>query len=150
MNVTFFGPRFLRGRDISIVTAFMASLPGDTRVITGGNRGCDTLVTSLARRRGLQVHTVIPSDRSALESRWRQHCTSFEEMHGVNQELSLAAHATRLIELADYIVAFAEFPEHHQRSRFDGTWKTVRIARKTKPVRTVLLRSTTEPVRHNV
>ena len=106
-------------------------------MVTGGCIGVDALVARMAHGGRRRVHTVVPADRSRVDPYWRKHCDTFEEL---DPGTTYSDRNERIVELSDRLVAFPEYPEHHNLSRRSGTWMTVRIAgRAGKPVEVVTL-----------
>lgn len=109
------------------ITARIENLPKDAFVVTGACIGVDAFVARVAFKLGLAVHTVVPANRSKVDSDWRRFATSFEEMP---EGSSYRDRNTRMIDLApDLLIGYPE-TETNGRDIGSGSWMTIRIARR--------------------
>tara|TARA_B100002003_G_scaffold86929_1_gene81354 strand:- start:4063 stop:4599 length:537 start_codon:yes stop_codon:yes gene_type:complete len=95
--------------DRDAVEAFVATLPADAVVVSGGAAGIDTLAAEAAERRGLAVEIIRPEIPPSAGRR-----AATKAFHARN---------VQVVERSDVVVAFAS-PE-----RRGGTEHTIRVAK---------------------
>lgn len=138
-SVGFTGTRDLTSADNSLLGRIVDALPSGTRVVTGACLGVDAQVATYAftAPNGLKIHTVVPADRSRVDSGWIGWCHTFEEMP---RGTDYRARNQRLVSESDRLIAFPDHAEKAPESRRSGTWQTVRLCRKAgKPVEVHIL-----------
>ena len=125
MNVGFTGSRVVPPGTHPLIRDLVAELPPDTWVITGGCIGVDAIVARYAYRRRLNVHTVLPADRSRVDPQWMVWCTSHTEM---GEGTTYRDRDEALVRRSDRLIALPLHTEEDRRSVRSGTWMTIRIA----------------------
>jgi hypothetical protein len=136
-TVAFTGARKVPLAGVDLITDVVGRLPATARVLHGGCLGVDALVGRAAWERGLGVHTVLPGLDQYTHPDWARYCHSHERLAGGSE--SYRARNTRLVALADRLIAFPAWPERDGRSVRSGTWMCVRIARAAGKPDTVYL-----------
>lgn len=125
----FTATRQVRACDLDLIRDVILTLPSKILVVTGGCIGGDAVIARMARKRGLDVHTILPANRAQVDPDWAQHCTSFQEMPpGTDYRDRNQA----IVRMSDTIIGFPQFSETDPRSRRSGTWMTLRLARRAE------------------
>ena len=128
--VAFSGSRHgLNHAQIARIERIVLALSRDTLIVTGACMGVDACVAMTAFDAGYRVHTVVPYEFNYryYDRDYAQHCQTSEFVR------TYADRNARMVELStDGLIAFPLFPEDDRRSRFSGTWQTVRMARKAE------------------
>lgn len=109
------------------ITDTIHALPIDATVITGGCVGGDAYIARVASERGMDVHAILPANRSQVDPEWAQYCTTVTQMP---EGSTYRDRNAEIVRVSGWIYAAPAHPEHDPRSRRSGTWMTVRIARR--------------------
>ena len=114
---------------------FAADLIGlnNVQIVHGCCIGVDQFAAEWARYWQIPNHGVLPTDRSRVFPRWEWWCDTHEEItFGYTERRDHRAgfkrRNQRIVDLSDRLLAFPEYPERDLRSRYSGTWQTVRLA----------------------
>jgi len=133
----------VNGPDTLYVIDMLSHLLGQKhQFFVGGCIGLDELVATCLHDYGENVHAIIPADRSQVDPKWRERCTTFEEMP---EGTDYRDRNTALIKHSDRLIAFARVPLKVLKGQRSGTLMTINIAlRAGKPVEIYCLSTRSE------
>lgn len=122
MDIGWTGTRNVLPEDDWLVEALVELYSGH-RFITGACIGIDAMVAEAAHRRGEHVHTIIPSNLSAVDPWVYTRCTTYEQME---KGSTYRDRNLRIVESSNLLVGIPETATNQR----TGTWQTIRLGQK--------------------
>lgn len=96
-------------------------------LVHGACEGTDIRAAMAAKRHGMRVRAVVPTDRSHVDPRWSEYA---DEAIIMGPETTYHDRDLMVVETANLLIAWPKWHENDPQSKRSGTWLTVRLADK--------------------